>query len=344
MALEVTIKKRLGNFMLDTSFTVENGVFAILGASGCGKSMTLKCIAGIERPDEGRIVLDGRVLFDSERKVDLPSQKRKVGYMFQDYALFPTMTAAQNIAIGMGRRAAPQKLENWIQRFHLEGLEHKYPAQLSGGQKQRVAMARMLAAGPELILLDEPFSALDSHLQWKLQKEMKQVFGSFDKPVLFVSHSRDEVYQMCDMVSCMAQGRTEVIQPVREFFHNPQTVTAAVLSGCRNISPVERVDAEHIRAVNWDMLLHIPDFPKEANAVGIRAHSLYPAAQMGENTLAVRESELAEEMFEWIYFVRSGAQNEYLQWKIAKDRWDGIRWGAPDYLKVNTADILPLRQ
>lgn len=163
MALQVKITKKLANFTLDVDFSVEQEIFALLGASGCGKSMTLKCIAGIEQPDEGVIVLNGRTLFDSARKINLPPQKRQIGYMFQDYALFPNMTVLQNVMAGMGRRPSREQAQEYLRQFHIEELEQQYPTRLSGGQKQRVAMARMLAARPEVILLDEPFSALDSH-------------------------------------------------------------------------------------------------------------------------------------------------------------------------------------
>jgi len=170
MSLKVNIKKRLGNFNLDVAFETERGVFAILGASGCGKSMTLKCIAGIETPDEGRIELNGRILYDSAKKINLTPQKRRVGYMFQDYALFPNMTVEQNIKAGMGKHPEEEKVRSYINRFRLEGMEKHYPAQLSGGQKQRVAMARMIASEPDILLLDEPFSALDSYLKWRRSK------------------------------------------------------------------------------------------------------------------------------------------------------------------------------
>ena len=223
--LQVTIKKKLGNFLLDVDFCMDGGVFAILGASGCGKSMTLKCIAGIERPDEGRIVLNDRVLFDSKKKINLPPQKRKVGYMFQDYALFPNMNVVQNIQAGMGRKPDQKKVQEYITGFHLTGLEKHMPDQLSGGQKQRVAMARMLAAEPELLLLDEPFAALDSYLKWKMEQQMMDLLKDIQKPALFVSHSRDEVYRLCDTVSCINQGKMEVIEPVKEFFKKTKTKT-----------------------------------------------------------------------------------------------------------------------
>ena len=153
--LQVRIKKKLGNFLLDVDFSMDGGIFAILGASGCGKSMTLKCIAGIERPDEGRIVLNDRVLFDSAKRINLPPQKRKVGYMFQDYALFPTMNVVQNIQAGMGRKPDPKKVREYITGFQLGGLEHHMPDQLSGGEQQRVALARALVNRPNILLADE---------------------------------------------------------------------------------------------------------------------------------------------------------------------------------------------
>lgn len=172
--LQVKIKKKLGNFLLDVDFSMDGGVFAILGASGCGKSMTLKCIAGIERPNEGRIVLNDRVLFDSEKRINLPPQKRKVGYMFQDYALFPNMNVVQNIQAGMGRKPDPKKVREYITGFQLGGLENHMPDQLSGGQKQRVAIARAMVNNPKILLADEPTGALDS-------KSGKQIMDLFER-------------------------------------------------------------------------------------------------------------------------------------------------------------------
>ena len=156
MSLYVDIEKRLGAFRLQSKFEVAGETLALLGASGCGKSMTLKCIAGIVTPDRGRIVLNGRVLFDSEKKIDLTPQQRRVGYLFQQYALFPNMTVEQNILCGIreGSRAEKRALAaEKIRMFRLEGLEKKHPAQLSGGQQQRVALARILCSEPQALLL-----------------------------------------------------------------------------------------------------------------------------------------------------------------------------------------------
>ena len=191
MSLYVDIEKRLGVFRLQSKFEVADETLALLGASGCGKSVTLKCIAGIMTPDRGRIVLNGRVLFDSEKKIALTPQQRRVGYLFQQYALFPNMTVEQNILCGIraGSRSEKRSLAaEKLRMFRLEGLEKKYPAQLSGGQQQRVALARILCSEPQAILLDEPFSALDSYLKWNLELELSDLLAGFHGPILWVSH------------------------------------------------------------------------------------------------------------------------------------------------------------
>ena len=374
MSLKVNIKKRLGNFNLDVAFETERGVFAILGASGCGKSMTLKCIAGIETPDEGRIELNGRVLYDSAKKINLTPQKRRVGYMFQDYALFPNMTVEQNIKAGMGKHPEKEKVRSYINRFRLEGMEKHYPAQLSGGQKQRVAMARMIASEPDILLLDEPFSALDSYLKWELEQEMRDMLAEVQKPVLFVSHNRDEVYRLCSVVSCIDHGKMEVIEKTKEFFHNPKTKTAAVLSGCKNISAAEIVDDHHIKALDWGITLCVPEIPEDTKAVGIRAHSFYPVdaeqipdrenvadgscvsvIQDGtgfkkyrnpvheENIFKIEESRIIEDPFEWNISFRPSKESGWLQWKIAKTGQEDSPGPIPPALAVKAEDILLLK-
>ena len=216
MSLEVNITKKLGSYTLSSEFELEAGVLAILGPSGSGKSMTLKCIAGIERPDEGRIVLDGRVLFDSGSRVDLPPQKRKVGYMFQDYALFTSMSVRENILAGMKGRDAAERVSEYIKRFRLEGLEDMRPDRLSGGERQRTAMARMLAAEPELIMMDEPFAAMDSALKLELISETEAVIRETGKKVLFVSHDMLEVFRLCDSYAAMTEGELGTVRPVSE--------------------------------------------------------------------------------------------------------------------------------
>ena len=230
------------------------------------------------------------------------------------------------------------------QKSFSEGLEKKIPGQLSGGQKQRVAMARMLAAEPELILLDEPFSALDTYLKWQLEQEMYKHLKEAGKPVIFVSHNRDEVYRLCDTVSCMNRGKMEVMEPLKEFFQNPKTRTAAILSGCKNISAAERVDAHTLRAVDWGMTLHVKEreIADDIRAVGIRAHFLATVERPGEeNVFPVNESEIWEDPFEWNISFRKNAECSWLQWKIAKTDWSP-EMGIPKELYLKEEDILLL--
>ena len=231
MSLIVDIKKRLGSFSLSAQLEAGEGVTGILGSSGCGKSMTLKCIAGIERPDSGHIELDGEVLYDSRKRIDLHPQQRRVGYLFQNYALFPNMTLRQNILCGL--RNQPDKAQrvkeadDMIALMGLQGLEKHRPYQLSGGQQQRAALGRILVNKPRLLMLDEPFSALDTYLRERLQAEMRELLKSYGGPVLLVTHSRDEAYRLCRSIAVMDKGSTTPPRPTKELFEDPHTVAAA---------------------------------------------------------------------------------------------------------------------
>lgn len=207
--LVVRIYKKLAEFDLDVSFQVEDNILGLMGASGSGKSMTLKCIAGIETPDQGRIVLNNRVLFDSEKKINVPIQKRNVGYMFQSYALFPNMNVYENISVGLRARKVKDVdivVQKVMQQFRIFELASRYPKQLSGGQRQRVALARLMAYEPDVLLLDEPFSALDEDLKEDLLQELKSEL-QISKPVIFVSHNKEEVNYLCDLKYKIKQGK-----------------------------------------------------------------------------------------------------------------------------------------
>ena len=305
MSLIVDIRKKTGSFNLDVSFETEGGVHALLGSSGSGKSMTLKCIAGILTPDEGYIELDGRVLFDSGRRVNLPPRKRNVGYMFQDYALFPTMTVLRNVMEAMGNRRQKQKAEEYLRRFHVLELADRLPGRLSGGQKQRVAMARIAAQEPSLVLLDEPFSALDSHLNWVLQNEMKMTLQEMGCPAVLVTHSRDEVYRLCTSVCCLQEGHSEKTQSVHAFFRNPETVAGAKLSGCKNVSPVQVLDDHRLYARDWDTVLFFRNgIPEDVRpwlfAAGIRAHRFHAEQRPEDDNMFIpQDAAVMEDPFEW---------------------------------------------
>ena len=206
--LEVQIYKKLAEFDLDASFQVDDNILGLMGASGSGKSMTLKCIAGIETPDCGRIVLNGRVLFDSEKKINVPIQKRNVGYMFQSYALFPNMSVYENVCVGLKARKVKDVdgvVKKVMQQFRISELASRYPKQLSGGQRQRVALARLMVYEPDVLLLDEPFSALDEDLKEDLLRELKMEL-QISKPVIFVSHNKEEVNDLCDLKYKIKEG------------------------------------------------------------------------------------------------------------------------------------------
>lgn len=211
MQLEVNIRKKLKEFTLQAEFVLHDGVLGLMGSSGSGKSMLLKCLAGIETPDCGRIVLNGRVLFDSTEKINLPPQQRRIGYLFQNYALFPNMSVAENImcgpcAKGLKHEQSRAIVQAMVNKFQLQGLEARYPRQLSGGQKQRTALARLLAVEPEVILLDEPFSALDAQLKEKLQEQLQQLLQEYGGISVLVSHDRQEIERLSDSVLLIHQG------------------------------------------------------------------------------------------------------------------------------------------
>ena len=259
MSLQAAIKKRFSGFSLDVSLNTNGGVMGILGASGSGKSMTLKCIAGIETPDEGRIVLNGRVLFDSEKHINLPPQKRKVGYLFQNYALFPNMTVETNIAAGLSgsKEEKQEAVARMIRLFKLEGLEKRYPSQLSGGQQQRVALARILVYEPDVIMLDEPFSALDYYLKEQLQFQVREVLRGYTGDVLMVSHSRDEVYRFCEKSIILNRGQVAMKGETRAIFQKPENVTAARLTGCKNFSRIRRIGEYEVVVILQRTHLHL---------------------------------------------------------------------------------------
>ena len=265
MRLFVDIEKKLGSFQLRTKLDVASERLALLGASGCGKSMTLKCIAGIEKPDRGKIILDGTTLFDSEKHIDLPPQKRQVGYLFQQYALFPNMSAEQNIRCAlpkkMSREEKKRELSDFMRRFRLEGLEKKLPAQLSGGQQQRVALARILASRPKAILLDEPFSALDGYLKWSLEAELSALLSDFSGQIVWVSHDLGECRRNCERVCVMENGTSGKQMGLAELIRRPDCVSAARLAGHKNFVQAVKTDTGCAKIPAWDLTLS--DVPME---------------------------------------------------------------------------------
>lgn len=304
MALIVDIEKKLGSFRLQVSFETRDGVLALLGASGCGKSMTLKCIAGIERPDRGRIELDGRVLFDSQKHIDLPPQERRVGYLFQQYALFPNMTVEQNIACGIRDKARrKERTAALITQMHLTGLEKHLPRQLSGGQQQRTVLARILGNEPELLLLDEPFSALDSHLRFTLEQEVRSIIRGFGRPVILVSHDRDEAYRFAENIAVLRGGHMDVIGSREAVFADPLTRSGAILTGCKNLSPITWIDENHVLAEAWGIRLQVSRHDPACGWIGVRMHDVHPDGQ--ENRIICEKIYEIENPFSRVIMLRA---------------------------------------
>ena len=345
MSLIVDIRKDLGGFVLQTAFEAEDGVTSLLGPSGCGKSLTLKCIAGIEKPDRGHIELDGRVLFDAEKRIDLPPQKRHVGYLFQNYALFPNMSVRQNILCGLHRvkdRGEKEKrLREMLAMMRLEGLEEHKPGQLSGGQQQRVALARILVNEPGLLMLDEPFSALDAHLRDSLKIELRDMLQRFGRPVLMVTHSREEAYNMSSRIAVMDQGRLLTVKATKELFADPGSVPAAVLTGCKNIAPARKLGEYEVEVPAWGIRLKTAKPVEDGlRAVGIRAH--YFNASTPHNRFPVQYVEEMEEPFETIIQFRyqsQTAESQPIWWRMAKEKRPGQ---FPAELGIAPANILLL--
>ncbi|WP_082007820.1 ATP-binding cassette domain-containing protein [Terrisporobacter othiniensis] len=254
MSLIIDIEKDFGTFSLKVNIEQENGVLGLLGESGCGKSMTLKCIAGIVKPDKGKIILNGRVFFDSEKKINIPPQERKVGYLFQNYALFPHMTIKENIEIGLSSLSKDEKkkiVKEYLIKMKLEGFENRYPHQLSGGQKQRIAFARALACSPDILLLDEPFSALDYHLKSNMENELIEIIKDFEGHIVYVTHDISECYRVCDDIVVFNRGKGLNKRSKDGLFKHPMSMTEAIITGCKNISQIDIIDEKTVFSKNW---------------------------------------------------------------------------------------------
>ena len=346
MAVSVDIRKKFGDFELKMKFESDSRRIGILGASGCGKSMTLRSIAGIEVPDEGKITVDERVMYDSSAKINIKPQKRNVGYLFQNYALFPTMTVEQNIAAGLKgtKEEKHKRVLEMAEKFQIEGLLGRLPGELSGGQQQRTALARIMAYEPDVILLDEPYSALDMFLKDRLQQELLEMLKEYGGTVIMVSHNRDEIYRFSEELLIMDKGRIEASGKTKELFDNPRTREAARLTGCKNITGVRRVDAHHLEVPEWGISLHTKkEIPSETAYIGYRAHEFVPVwGERKENCIKAEIQSMAELPFEQQYYLK--AEKEAICWYVQKDKWEIIREkGLPDYLELKEEQLLFLK-
>lgn len=338
--LHFDASKQAGDFSLHTAFVLQGGPLGLLGSSGSGKSMTLRCIAGIETPEKGRIVLNGRVLFDASAGIDVPPSERRIGVLFQDYALFPHMTVQQNIAFGLhGLRQAEQqaRVADALKLVRMEGFESRYPAELSGGQRQRIALARALATHPDALLLDEPFSALDPHLRRQLENQLREALAGYDGVVIFVTHDLEEAFRFCQDLVVLESGNVIASGPRSQLFKQPGTTAAARLTGCKNIVSAELVRDGLIDVPAWGISLRVDQpFGKGLTHVGIRAHHIRivnsgspDAGEEIPNAFPCwlqQVSESPHEMTLYLQFrdVELGEDAAHLEVEVSKELWTDL--------------------
>lgn len=301
--LKAHFKLRLDSFSLKMGFEIPLGsVLALFGPSGCGKSMTLRSLAGLVRPDEGFISIGDQILYDSAHKRFIPARKRRIGFLFQDYALFPNLTVEKNIGFGLkhvSRDEKAYKVQSIMERMRLKGLENRYPDQLSGGQRQRVALARTLVTDPALLLLDEPFSALDRQVKKKLEKEVLDIRDAFAGTIILVTHSLEEAYRMSSHIAIVESGRILQMGSRDEILYRPSNRTVARLTGTENIfnAVVTQREGEKVRVWVEELQCHLtinngPD--KKEISLGIRPSQIKVFAsdefssELGENLLPGR--------------------------------------------------------
>lgn len=346
--LEVCIYKDFGNFILKIDFKSSDHVLGILGASGSGKSLTLKCLAGIVKPDYGRIVLNGRVLFDSEKNINLKPQERKIGYLFQDYALFPNMTVYENIKAGIRdkNKDLDKIINQKLEEMNLQAVKNNFPNEISGGEKQRTALARILVNEAELLLLDEPYSAIDGYQRWLIEYEIKNTIESYEIPTLFVSHDRDEVYRMCDSIVVMNQGVSENIKSTKDLFANPETLASAELSGCKNFSGLKHKKDNSYYAPSWGLDLTLDSY-KECDYVGMRSHYIKVCDKnLGRNCFELEIVNEIEELFGYTIIGKdlNSDKKGQLRIDIAKSKWKDLKTKDKLFFQIDEEKLLYLKK
>jgi molybdate transport system permease protein len=329
--LEISAEKALEYFNLEVGFRAGQGALGLLGASGAGKSMTLRMIAGIVTPDRGRIVLNGRVLYDSATGKKLSAAHRKIGVVFQDYALFPQMTVAENIGFGLSLIAKPERqarVQKQLERMHITELADRYPSEISGGQRQRVAIARCMAVEPDALLLDEPFAALDPHLRRQTEEQLRETLIGYNGAVVFVTHDMEEAFRFCSDLLVLDNGKVIASGPKHQLFERPQTVAAAQLTGCKNIAGARRIAENRIAVDAWNCELQTATVvPDALTNVGLRSHQItFQTAAQTDNCFPcwlVATSEAPHEMTLYLrlHTAPQPGESPHLQADVPKDLW-----------------------
>ena len=333
--LVVQIEKDVPGFHLQVGFQTNHEPLGLLGASGSGKTMTLRCIAGLETPTRGRIVLNGRVLFDSHKRINVPSRDRKVGLVFQNYALFPHLTVAQNIAFGMTEVPKRQRMAavvRYLDQIGLTGLGDRYPYQLSGGQQQRVALARAIAIQPDILLLDEPLSALDTYLRSHIEKLLVEVLSQYHGITLFITHKLEEAYRVCTNLLVLSQGRIQAEGTKAAIFEHPPNLEVAKVTECKNFSRTRRLTPYHIDALDWGCQLHVnTPMLSDSGYVGLRAHHVQFLSQPDHiNTFLGWLAMTSETQHRVTLYLKlnskpNSPQDYHLQAEVYREKWEILK-------------------
>jgi molybdate ABC transporter permease protein len=332
--LEIQVEKALEKFNLQVDLCAGTGAVGLLGASGAGKSMTLRMIAGVVAPDSGRIVLNGRVLYDSATGCNVPSARRRIGVVFQDYALFPHKTVAENVGFGLSalpERERRARVERQLNLMHIAELADLYPKEISGGQRQRVAIARCMAIEPDALLLDEPFAALDPYLRRQMEEQLRETLTTYNGVVIFVTHDMEEAFRFCCDLLVLDSGRVIARGPKHELFERPRTVVTARLTGCKNIVHARRAAADQIAVDAWNCRLKAASpVSGTLTHVGIRSHQIvFQQAAEAVNTFPcwlVSTSEAPHEMTLYLRMHAAPLAGEppHLQADVPKAVWSAL--------------------
>ncbi|MBI2853458.1 MAG: ABC transporter ATP-binding protein [Chloroflexi bacterium] len=358
--LKVDIKKSVPGFDLEVDFSIDEEILAVLGPSGSGKTMTLKCIAGLVRPDAGHIELNGRVLFDSVRRINLSPQQRKVGFVFQNYALFPHLTVYQNTAYGVQGRSPDEvksRVSSLLEKMRILGLAQRYPSELSSGQQQRVALARALSNEPELLLLDEPFSALDTPRRERLEFELLALQRSYKGEILLVTHDLAQGYKMGSKVAVYEAGHIVQCDTKDNVVGKPANRTVARLTGFRNLMEgrITRIDGPYlwVTVPRLGQSFKIQD-PVDSNmlidqrvTVGIRPEYVTIAAGPAENAVLSVVSQVVEGITSVSYYFHGKADEDGrydLEARLEKSRNPVIAPGQSCYVYLPPERLVLLKE
>jgi len=354
LRLEVDIQKQLPEFLLDIVFRLNSNdsPLGVLGNSGAGKTTLLRCITGLDTPDRGRIILNDQILFDSAKGINLSPQERGIALVFQDYALFPHLTVAENIVFGMPIRQSEklnrEKVKQQLQLVNLSQMGDRFPGELSGGEQQRVALARALAGNPLITLLDEPLSALDTNLKTRLLRSLQKRLASYSGLSLYITHNLAEAYQLCPQLLIIDHGETIAFDTKQNTLNHPPNLKTAQVIGCSNISVAQTTAPRIIKAIDWQCNLRVEEnVSQQLNNIGINAHDLiFTEVESEINTFPVwlaKSKELPNMVVLYLklHSIADDSDDYHLEIEVSFIQWQHLqRIAIPWYVKLCPSKII----